>query len=100
MKKLFLVLLAALSFSVSAFAAVNLNTASQEELETLKGVGPSKAQAILEYRKKNGSFKTVEDLNNVPGFGDKTVAALKSQVSVGGKAVAAPVASAKITEKK
>ena len=93
MKKLIVVLLAALSFSINAFAAVNLNTASKEELETIKGVGPSKAQAIVDYRKKNGAFKTVEDLNNVPGFGDKTVAALKSQVSVSSKAEA-PAAKA------
>jgi len=89
MKKMLLVFLALLSFSLGAFAAVNLNTATQAELESLKGVGPAKAAAILEYRKKNGGFKSVDDLNKVTGFGDKTVAGLKGQVTVGG-ADAAP----------
>ncbi|NOT68019.1 MAG: topoisomerase [Methylophilaceae bacterium] len=94
MKKLFFVLIAAFFYSMSAFAAVNLNTATKEELESLKGVGPAKAQAILDYRQKNGSFKTVDDLNNVPGFGDKTLAKLRSEISVSGKTtVAAPVAA-------
>ncbi|MEZ0316593.1 MAG: ComEA family DNA-binding protein, partial [Methylophilaceae bacterium] len=71
-------------------AAVNLNTATQAELETLKGVGPAKAAAILDYRKKNGGFKSIDDLNKVPGFGDKTVASLKGQIAVSGSADAAP----------
>ena len=74
MKKILLALVACLSFSMTVFAAVNLNTATQAELESLKNVGPAKAQAIIDYRKKSGGFKTVEDLNNVPGFGDKTMA--------------------------
>jgi len=90
MKRMILVLLSIFVFSINAFAAVNLNTASQAELETLKGVGPAKAAAILEYRKKNGGFKSVDDLNKVTGFGDKSVASLKSQVTVGGAAAATP----------
>lgn len=85
MRKLLVAFVLAFGFAIQAFAAVNLNTATLEELESLKGVGPSKAQAIIDYRKKNGGFKSVDDLNNVPGFGDKTVAKLKSQVSVSGK---------------
>jgi competence protein ComEA len=85
MKKLFFVFFTALVFSISAFAAVNLNTATKEELETLKGVGPAKAQAILDYRKKSGGFKTTDELNNVPGFGDKTLAKLKNEITVSGK---------------
>jgi competence protein ComEA len=84
MKKLIFVFLALLAFSFSAFAAVNLNTASQAELETLDGVGPVKAQAIVDYRKKNGNFKSVDDLNKVTGFGDKTVSGLKGKVNVSG----------------
>ena len=90
MKKLALALILSFSFVLNAFAVVNLNTANQEQLETLKGVGPAKAQAIIEYRKKNGNFKTVDDLNNVPGIGDKALAKLKSELTV---SVAAPAAA-------
>ncbi|MFA6179736.1 MAG: ComEA family DNA-binding protein [Candidatus Methylopumilus sp.] len=92
MKRMLLVFIALLSLSFSAFAAVNLNTATQAELETLEGVGPVKAQAILDYRKKNGGFKSIDDLNKVPGFGDKTVASLKGKVAVSGSAAATAAA--------
>lgn len=62
--------------------AVNLNTAGKAELESVKGIGPQKAEAILEYRKKHGSFKNVDDLKNVKGFGDKTVANIRSELTV------------------
>ena len=57
MKKLVLALILPFSFALNAFAVVNLNTATQEQLKTLNVVGPAKAQAIIEYRKKNGNFK-------------------------------------------
>ena len=63
---------------------VNLNTANKDELESVKGIGPTKAQAILDYRSKNGSFKTVDDLKNIKGFGEKTLAKLKPELSVSG----------------
>ena len=66
-----------------AFAAVNLNTATQAELETLKGVGPAKAKSIIEYREQNGAFQSVDDLKKVKGFGDKTVETLKNDLHVG-----------------
>ena len=90
MKKLFLVALALIMLSFNAFAAVNINTATKSELESLKGVGPSKAQAIIDYRTKNGPFKSTDDLNNVPGFGDKTTAKLKPSVTVSGKTTTEP----------
>lgn len=90
MKTVLIALIALLTLSFSAIAAVNINTATKEELETLKGVGPSKSQAIIDYRKKNGAFKSADDLNNVPGFGDKTTAKLKSSISVSGKTTAEP----------
>lgn len=67
-----------------ALAAVNINTATQGELDGVKGIGPSKAQAIIEYRTKNGPFKSLEDLKNVKGFGDKSIAKLKGELSVAG----------------
>jgi competence protein ComEA len=83
MKKFIAILAACFAFSVPAFAAVDLNTASQADLESLKGVGPAKAQAILEYRQKSGPFKSVNDLENVKGFGKKSVDALRAEVTVG-----------------
>lgn len=66
-----------------AFAAVNLNTATQAELETLKGVGPTKAKSIIEYREQNGAFQSVDDLKKVKGFGEKSVELLKNDLHVG-----------------
>lgn len=65
-----------------AFAAININAASSAQLQTLKGVGPAKAQEIMKYRKSHGGFKNVDELVNVKGIGPKTLAQLKSQLSV------------------
>jgi len=77
-----LTLFLALAFSGMAMAEIDLNTASKAELETVKGIGSQKAEAILEYRKKNGLFKTVDELKKVKGFGDKSVANMRSELSV------------------
>ena len=61
---------------------VNLNTATQAQLETLPGIGPKAAQRILEYRQKNGNFKKVEDLMNVKGIGEKAFLKLKPLLTV------------------
>jgi competence protein ComEA len=61
---------------------VNLNLADETTLQTLPGIGPSKAAAIMEYRTQNGSFKTVEDLKNISGIGDKTFEKLKEVITV------------------
>lgn len=95
MKKLLVLLAASLLFSLPAFSAVDLNTASQAELESLNGVGPKKAQAIIEYRKKNGNFKSADDLEKVPGFGKKTVGGLKKDITVGNATSAAAKDKAK-----
>ena len=59
---------------------VNINTATQTELETLTGIGPSLAEKIIQYRKKNGSFKKVEELKNVSGIGDNKFESIKDEV--------------------
>lgn len=92
MKKFLLVLMSVIAFSLSApvLAAVDLNKATQAELESVKGIGPAKAKAIIEYRNKNGAFKSVDDLDKVHGFGKKTVDKVKAEVTVGGAAAPAP----------
>lgn len=83
MKKWFGSVLAGVLFSVSALAAVDLNTATQSELEVVKGIGPAKAKSIVNHREKNGPFKDVESLANVKGFGKASVAKLKGELAVG-----------------
>ena len=83
MKTLLGSLLAALLFSVSAWAAVDINTATQSELEAVKGIGPAKAKAIVEHRQKNGAFKNLDALAEVKGFGKASVAKLKGELSAG-----------------
>ncbi len=61
---------------------VNINQADATELQTINGIGPAKAEAIITYREEHGEFQQIEDLRNIPGFGDKTVERLKSQLTV------------------
>jgi len=61
---------------------INLNSATSDQLDTLPGVGPSTAKAIISYRNRKGPFGKVEDLLNVPGIGPSKVAALRDQVTV------------------
>jgi len=68
--------------SGGADAKVNINTASETELETLPGVGPVTAQKILTYRSQNGRFSTVDQLQEVDGIGPKTMAQLEPYVCV------------------
>ena len=85
MKKMLFALLAFLSLSFSAIAGVNINTATQAELESLNGIGPVKAQAIIDYRKKHGGFKTIDELEKVDGVGAVTLENVRKDVSVSGK---------------
>lgn len=89
MRRLILALF--LLFAGPALAAVDINAASEAELETLPGIGPSKAAAIVQYRADHGPFKTVDELDNVSGIGPSTMASLRDQVTVGkGDGKAAP----------
>ena len=83
MQRLLLAIALAL-ISSAAFAALNLNTATKEELIALPGIGPAKAQAILDYRKANGAFKSVEELKDVKGIGAKRYEKIKSDLTVVG----------------
>ena len=83
MNKLFKsVLLVAGLLSFPAFGAVDINTASQSELEMVKGLGPAKAKAIVAYRDAPGNFKSLDELDNVKGFGKASIDKLKDELSV------------------
>jgi len=68
-------------FLISLFAKININTATMEELHSLKGIGHKKAIAIMEYRKKH-PFKKIEDIMKVKGIGKKTFENIKNEICV------------------
>ncbi|MBN8766787.1 MAG: competence protein ComE [Thiobacillus sp. 63-78] len=70
-----------------AMAAVNINTATQSELEAVKGLGPAKAKAIIAYREAHGNFKNLDELDNVKGFGGASIEKLKGELSVGAEKI-------------
>lgn len=61
---------------------ININTASKEALETLTGIGPAKANAIIDHRQKNGPFSRIEDIEKVPGIGPATFNQIKDNITV------------------
>jgi competence protein ComEA len=87
MQRMFVALAIALAqwwIAVPVMAAVNINTASLEEFVALhKGLGPAKAQAIIDYRKANGPFKSVDDLKHVKGIGAKRLEKLRPELTIG-----------------
>jgi competence protein ComEA len=72
-----------MALALPAGAAVDVNTATQADLESVSGIGPTKAKAIMEYRAKNGAFKSIGDLELVPGIGAKTLEKIKKDLTVG-----------------
>ena len=68
--------------SAASSDLVNINTADAEKLATLKGIGPALAQRIIDYREQNGAFKTIDEIKNVRGIGDKKFAAFKDKITI------------------
>lgn len=62
--------------------SVNVNQADAAELQTINGIGPAKAEAIIMYREEHGEFQKIEDLRNISGFGEKTIERLKNELTV------------------
>src|SRR5437870_4450590 len=105
MKRIRLSLLAGLLVACLCMAArmpaageeklININTASVTELGELKGIGNAKAQVIVAHREKNGPFKSVDELRQVNGIGDKLMEKLRPHVTVGQAPAPAAAAAAK-----
>lgn len=72
---------------VAAAGIININTATMEELDSLPGIGPAKAQAIIDYRNTNGLFSNIEAIKNVSGIGDATFNNFKDLITIGEIAV-------------
>ena len=79
---------------VHAADLININTADSSSLQTLNGIGPSKAQAIIDYRVQYGAFANIEDIMNVSGIGTATYNNIKDFITVGGTAVQTQTAAA------
>lgn len=72
----------AMSLEEKSTSLVNLNTATEADLQTISGIGAKRATDIIAYREANGGFKSVDDLNNVSGIGDKTMESIRPYVTV------------------
>lgn len=66
----------------SSEGIININTATLSELQNINGIGEVKAQSIIDYREKNGGFKSIEEIKNVDGIGSKTFEKIKDQISI------------------
>ncbi len=104
LSRILTILLLGLSLTTSSpiwAAKVNINKANAAALqENLTGIGPVKAQAIIDYRRKHGAFKRLDDLTSVPGIGETTLRNIRRDLSLGsgvtkgsGKSLSKPAAS-------
>jgi competence protein ComEA len=82
MKKFLFTLCMLFFFAVSAIAGININTADVKALETLPGIGAAKAQAIVDYRTAHGNFKSIDELKNVKGIGDKVLEQIRELIEM------------------
>jgi competence protein ComEA len=80
--KAILAIVCAVLINSIACAAVDINTATQTELENVKGFGPVKAQAIIDYRQKHGHFKSIDELDKVSGIGPGTISKVRKALSI------------------
>jgi competence protein ComEA len=71
-----------LAFALPAWAGVDINTAPQSELEAVRGIGPVKARAIIDHRNAHGPFRSLDDLDDVRGFGKATIEKLRGELVV------------------
>lgn len=100
MKFLKYLALSAMVFAGTALAQVNINTATAEQLAALPGIGPVKAKAIIDYRKKNGKFTNIKDLVNVKGIGEQTVVNFGSDAKTTGATDVTKVSKKAASQKK
>lgn len=68
--------------NISEDGVVNINTATKEELQKISGIGEVKANSIIEYREKNGGFKSIDEIKNIGGIGEKTYEKIKEKISI------------------
>jgi len=94
MKKSLIAGIVLMALSAVAFGAVDINSASEMELSKVKGLHAKDAKSIIHYRDKHGNFKSVKDLEKVPGFSAKKVAKLSKELTVGETGTSAPAGAA------
>jgi competence protein ComEA len=69
-------------FTFTVLAKININTATKDELTTLKGIGEVKAEAIIKYREYYGGIRSIEELININGIGEKTIENIKNDIII------------------